>query len=294
MKRALLLVLAAASCAFAQEKGNVIYQTTGPVAAVASGGFDKAFGPVLGAPYSATITNESIQTLADGNRLVQTSTGTTARDSLGRTRQDTVLPPIGNLSAANSPHLVFIHDPVAQASYTLNLSEKTAQKMPALPPLGGVSTPGVTGATVTMRVVEGHGAPLAPPETDVMPTTMAAPAAGMFFEKHLVTAEQDQGNTEDLGSQTMEGVLVNGVRTTHTIPAGQIGNERAITIVTEVWTSPDLKTVVYSKRSDPRMGEQTFRLTNIVRAEPSPSLFTVPADFKIVDGPQTIFYRTKQ
>jgi hypothetical protein len=272
----------------------VIYQTTGPVGAVAWGGFDKASGPLLGAPYSATITNESIQTLADGNRLVQTSTGTTARDSQGRTRQDTVLPPIGNLSAANAPHLVFIHDPVAQASYTLNLSEKTAQKMPALPPLGGVSNPGVAGATVTMRVVEGHGAPLAPPEADAMPTTIAAPAPGMFFQKHLVTAEQDQGDTEDLGSQTMEGVLVNGVRTTHTIPAGQIGNERAITIVTEVWTSPDLKTVVYSKRSDPRMGEQTFRLTNIVRAEPSPSLFTVPVDFKIVDGPQTIFYRTKQ
>jgi hypothetical protein len=293
MKRALLLVLAAASCALAQEKGNVIYQTTGPAGAVA-GGFEKASVPVLGAPYSATITNESIQTLADGNRLVQTSAGTTARDSQGRTRQDTVLPPIGNLSAANAPHLVFIHDPVAQASYTLNLSEKTAQKMPALPPLGGVGIPGVAGATVTMRVVEGHGAPSAPPEADAMPTTIAAPAPGMFFEKHLVTAEQDQGNTEDLGSQTMEGVLVNGVRTTHTMPAGQIGNERAITIVTEVWTSPDLKTVVYSKRSDPRMGEQTFRLTNIVRAEPSPSLFTVPADFKIVDGPQTFFYRTKQ
>jgi hypothetical protein len=92
----------------------------------------------------------------------------------------------------------------------------------------------------------------------------------------------------------MEGVLVNGMRTTHTIPAGQIGNDRPITIVTEVWTSPDLKTVVYSRRSDPRMGEQTFRLTNIVRAEPSPSLFTVPADFKIVDGPQPIFFQTKQ
>jgi hypothetical protein len=127
-----------------------------------------------------------------------------------------------------------------------------------------------------------------------MSTATGTSAPGVFFEKHLITSEQDQGNEEDLGSQTMEGVLVNGVRTTHTIPAGQIGNERPITIVTEVWTSPDLKTVVYSKRSDPRMGEQTFRLTNIVRTEPSPSLFTVPADFKIVDGPQPIFYRTKQ
>jgi hypothetical protein len=163
MKRALLLVLAATSCAFAQEKGNVIYQTTGAVGAVASGGFDRASGPVLGAPYSATITNESIQTLADGNRLVQTSTGTTARDSQGRTRQDTVLPRIGNLSAANAPHLIFIHDPVAQTSYTLNLTEKTAQKMPALPPFGG-GTAGVAGATVSMRVVEGNGPPLPPPD----------------------------------------------------------------------------------------------------------------------------------
>src|SRR6266404_5472267 len=158
MKRALLLVLAAASCAFAQEKGNVIYQTTGAVGAVASGGSDKASGPVLGAPYSATITNESIQTLADGNRLVQTSTGTTARDSQGRTRQDTVLPAIGNLSAASAPHLVFIHDPVAQTSYTLDLTEKTAQKMPTLPPPGG-HTAGMAGTAVAMRVVEGNGAP---------------------------------------------------------------------------------------------------------------------------------------
>lgn len=290
MKRALFLVLAAASCALAQEKGNVIYQTAGPVT-VDAGAFNTASRPVLGAPYSATITNESVQTLADGNRIVQTNTGSTARDSQGRTRQDTVLPAIGNLSAANAPHLIFIHDPVAQTSYTLNLTEKTAQKMPALPPLPG-GTGGVTGAVVSMRV-EGNGAPLPPP--DAMPDVAiaAGPGPGAFFEKHLNIERQDQVNTEDLGSQTMEGVLVKGIRTTHAIPAGQIGNDRAITIVTEVWTSPDLKTVIYSKRSDPRMGEQTFRLTNIVRAEPNPSLFTVPADYKIVDGPSPVFYRTK-
>ena len=289
MKCALLVVLAAASCAFAQEKGNAIYQTTGTAGIVASGGFDAASGPVVGAPYSATITNESIQTLADGNRLVQTSTGTTARDSQGRTRQDTVLPAIGNLSAANAPHLIFIHDPVAQTSYTLNLTEKTAQRLSAPPPLPP-GTAGGGGATLAIRI-EGNGAPLPPP--DAMATAVAAPGA-VFFEKHLSTAGQEPVNTEELGSDTMEGVPVNGVRTTHTIPAGQIGNDRPITIVTEVWTSPDLKTVVYSKRSDPRMGEQSFRLTNIVRAEPSPSLFAVPADFKIVDGPQPIFFKTKQ
>ena len=287
---ALVLVIAAASCSFAQEKGDVIYQTAGQVA-IARGAFDKASGPVVGAPYSATITNESVQTLADGNRIVQRSTGSTARDSQGRTRQDTVLPPIGNLSAANVPHLVFIHDPVVQVSYSLNLTDKTAHKMPPLPPLPS-GTAGVGGATVAMRVADGNGAPLPPP--DEMAVAIAGPGPGAFFEKHVIVEERGQVSTEDLGSQTMEGVLVKGTRTTHTIPTGQIGNEAPITIVSEVWTSSDLKTVVYSKRSDPRIGEQTFRLTNIVRAEPNPSLFTVPADFRIVDDPAPIVYRTKQ
>src|ERR1700686_187764 len=157
MKRALLLVLAAASCAFAQEKGNVIYQTTGTAGIVTSGGFDGGSGPVLGAPYSASTSNESIQTLADGNRLVQTSTGTTARDSQGRTRKDTVLPPIGNLSAANAPHLIFIHDPVAQTSYTLNLTDKTAQKMP-VPPLPPLPLPLLNGKGDGLDVAIASGA----------------------------------------------------------------------------------------------------------------------------------------
>jgi hypothetical protein len=245
---------------------------------------------VQGAPYSATITNELVQTLADGNRITQTSSGSTARDSQGRTRQETVLPPIGNLAAANAPRLVFIHDTVAQTSYTLNLTEKTAQKIPTFfsATTGSMSGPGVMGggATTTfVRVDSGVTAGAAP--LPPLPPPMVAQAT-------LIANDQAEASTEDLGSKTMEGIIVNGVRTTRTIPAGEIGNEKPISIVTEVWTSPDLKTVVYSKRSDPRMGEQTFQLTNIVRAEPDASLFTVPADFKVVDGPQRFLYQPKQ
>ena len=108
----------------------------------AIGTFEKGPGaPVQGAPYTATMTNEMIQTLTDGNRIVHTSTGTIARDSQGRTRQDAPLPAIGNLSAANAPHLVFIRDPVAQTSYTLNLTDKTAEKMPMPPATAGGSGP---------------------------------------------------------------------------------------------------------------------------------------------------------
>ncbi len=295
-------VLAAGPGAFAQDPGNMVYRTSqmggrlsiqvsGPGTAVAWSAFDRgASTPVQGAPYSATITNELVQTLADGNRITQTSSGSTARDSQGRTRQETVLPPIGNLSAANAPRLVFIHDTVAQTSYTLNLTEKTAQKIPTFfsSTTGSMTGPGVMGggATTTFVRVDGGvtagAAPLPP-----LPPPMVAQAT-------LIANDQAEASTEDLGSKTMEGIIVNGVRTTRTIPAGEIGNEKPISIVTEVWTSPDLKTVVYSKRSDPRMGEQTFQLTNIVRAEPDASLFTVPADFKIVDGPQRILYQPKQ
>ena len=139
-----LVFLAAWSCAFAQDtvKTNVLYQTSG--AGVVTAGAVRAFGAaVQGAPYSATITNESVQTLPDGNRIIQNNSGTTARDSEGRTRQDAALPMIGNLSAANAPHIVFIMDPVAQISYTLNLTDKTAQKLaPSGAVVGGGGTVG--------------------------------------------------------------------------------------------------------------------------------------------------------
>jgi len=283
----LVLFLAVTSVVFAQDvpRTDVVYQSVGSssggiVTAVAG----KMFGsPVQGAPYSATITNESVQTLADGNRIVQSSTGTTARDSHGRTRQDAPLPPIGNLSAANAPHLVFIMDPVAQVSYTLNLTDKTAEKMSI--PSGA---PGPSAATAGARqvFVTQSGAvqvPDAPP-----------PPPAIAIAKSLGSEEHAEVTTEDLGTETMETLLVTGTRTTRTIPAGEIGNEKPISIVTEIWTSPDLKTIVYSKRSDPRMGEQTFKLANIVRAEPDASLFTVPADFKLTDGAQNFIYRARQ
>jgi hypothetical protein len=300
MKLALIAVLAISPCAYAQETGNVFFQsqTIGPGPGVAAGALIKGpVSPVQGAPYSATITNESVQTLADGNRIVQSTSGTIARDSLGRTRHDATLPPIGNMSAANAPHLIFIQDPVAHTSYTLNLSDKTAQKNQTPPPMpSSRSTEGGSG-TFSMQFDTsgpmGGGTPGIAIAEGTM-TSIALPPPMMSVQSDLPPSDHPQVSTEDLGSQTMEGIVVTGVRTTHTIPAGQMGNEKPIVIVTEVWISPDLKTIISSKRSDPRMGEQTFRLTNLVRAEPSASLFSVPADFKVVDGPQHFIYRSNR
>jgi hypothetical protein len=93
--------------------------------------------------------------------------------------------------------------------------------------------------------------------------------------------EVRQVKHEDLGTQTIEGVSAEGKRETVTIPAGQIGNERPIEIITETWSSPELHTIVLRKHSDPRVGETVFRLTNINRSEPDASLFQPPAGARI-------------
>ncbi len=64
-----------------------------------------------------------------------------------------------------------------------------------------------------------------------------------------------------------------------------MGNDLPIVITTETWYSPDLKVLVMSKSSDPRMGETTYKLTNLSRAEPDPALFQIPADYSIKDQP---------
>jgi hypothetical protein len=91
---------------------------------------------------------------------------------------------------------------------------------------------------------------------------------------------------ESLGTRQMEGVTVAGTRRTETIPAGSVGNDRPIVVTDERWESPDLKMVVLSQHHDPRTGDVEYRLTNISRAEPPHDLFTVPADYDVIDAPQ--------
>ena len=86
-----------------------------------------------------------------------------------------------------------------------------------------------------------------------------------------------------LEHKMIDGLPVEGRKTTTVIPAGQIGNEQPITITSEEWRSADLNVLVQTRHSDPRTGESSYRLTNIIRAEPDPSLFMVPADYTVRD-----------
>jgi hypothetical protein len=227
-------------------------------------------GPtVKGAPYSAEAVNEMVQTLADGNKITNTSSSMLYRDSQGRERRE-----------ERNGRSVFITDPVEGVSYMLQTNAKVARKTE--PRQVTITTEG-RGPNVGVGVGVGRG-DVAMTENHVF--VMSSPGGGpetFSFSSQEVSSGKLTPKVEHLGTQSIEGVLAEGTRTTVTIPAGQIGNDQPITTVSERWYSPELKVTVMTKRSDPRTGTTTYTLKNINRSEPSLALFQVPPDYKIDD-----------
>lgn len=236
-------------------------------------GFEGGVGgkTVTGEPFSATFSTQTTQTLADGNQIRRSTSGTFDRDSQGRTRRDLTLPAIGPwaISDKPTPHVVIINDAVAGKQYILQPEQKTARQVHVL----------------RGRRMHGGDAGFGP----------GGPPPGEPGPRELEPDENERGKdvvTTSLGTQTINGVLAEGTRYTRTIPAGAIGNVNPIVITTERWYSPDLQVVVLSKRNDPRTGETITQLTNIQRAEPEESLFQVPSDYTMKQGVADIAIRT--
>jgi TonB family protein len=81
---------------------------------------------VKGAPFSADIVSETVQTLADGNRIVQRSEGRVYRDSQGRTRNERTFQVGGS---SEQKQTINIFDPVAGVNYMLEPETRIARKM---------------------------------------------------------------------------------------------------------------------------------------------------------------------
>jgi hypothetical protein len=215
---------------------------------------------VTGAPFSAVAISESTQTLADGNHITRKTQTNLFRDSQGRFRKEVNLPASAALGplgvSGQSKSFVFINDPVTSTNFILHSETKTAEKM---------------GKSFGRRKGEMKGA-------------MKDSKSGKLGSRMQEEISNGTLKKEDLGTQTIAGVIAQGTRITKTIPAGQIGNEKPILIVRETWYSNDLQMVVKSARSNPWSGESTYTLTNIQRSEPAASLFAVPSDFTVQEG----------
>ncbi len=269
---------------------------------------------VKGAPYSAEIVAETIQTLGDGNRIIRNSSSKFYRDSAGRTRREQEMKAIGPWTVSGETRvMITINDPVAGVHYSLDPSTKTAHKMTAPrmvfrggeanasaelkakmkdklkmkaandaesgAVINGVVTNVITDTTngVVSRTVSGA-------VTNAVSGAVGPVVSATTEDAFVYWSDDAEANRESLGKQMIEGVEAEGTRVTLTIPAGKIGNERPIVTVNERWYSPELQTIIFSKNSDPRMGETTYRLTNISRGEPDPALFQVPADYVVKEG----------
>jgi len=222
---------------------------------------------IASAPFTADATTEFSQMLSDGNRIERRFSTSLARDGKGRTRSEQDVAMLGPLVvlqkgvswSANSfqttpgaqnepPRFTVITDPVEGVTYTLDERSKQARRSPS--------------KLTTAQFIEVQKL-----NDKLVSVRGGAAAVGV----------------ESLGTRQIEGISAEGTRLTTTIPAGQIGNLNPINVVTERWFSKDLQMAVLMTRRDPRSGDTVYRLTNIVRAEPPPDLFTVPSDYRIVD-----------
>jgi len=272
---------------------------------------------VKGAPYSAQAISDSVQTLAGGNRIVHHNTSTVYRDSEGRTRHDQTISVVGSYASAGDPaQTTLINDPVAGINYILDAKNKTARKIDygsrmnaekkmIEAKIDALKRSGDPQAAAEAAKLEARKAGAGDTQSAAIAEKIAVEkAAGRDFQFEMkvpppgVGAQIITGNggswvmkkdpkntkTESLGKQTIEGVECEGTRMVTTIPAGEIGNEQPIEMVFEKWYSPELQVVVMTKNSDPRFGENSYRLTNINRSEPPHSLFEVPADYTIQEA----------
>lgn len=246
-----------------------------------------------GQPYSAAITNETVQMLGDGNRIVQRTTARVYRDVEGRVRRED--------DRAGGTTTISISDPVSGLQWTLDPVNKTARETvnanfadfmanlrervvpaqpsrtePPTPPAGGVARSAGAGGG------GGRGGRIA--GSSDLPSREAVPVVargGGVGGGGRGGRPSDERVVEELPNKSIENLLCTGVRRTTTIAKGAIGNEQPIKIVSEEWTSIDLKVLVLTDLNDPRSGHTTYKLTNVRRADPDISLFKVPADYTV-------------
>jgi hypothetical protein len=233
--------------------------------------------PVTGKPYSGEEVSESVQTLADGTHINQTMTlQKIYRDSQGRMRMERPLmhPGMGGPPVpADAPMIIDITDPVAHVRYSLDTRGKIAHRWES-------PTPGIANAR------GGFAAMLSPS----LPTVTAS------MPQVIPQSDPSRPHSqfEKLDPQTIDGIVVEGRRTTTTYPTGSVGNDREFVTTSEMWTSPELNVMVLiSKNSDPRNGEHTQKLINISRDKPDGSLFQLPADYEVAEekGPVSLYHR---
>ena len=290
-----MMILAAAAAASAQavahETGATAFkeqqqlQILAEKAAMAGVHVSVEAKVVTGAPYTAEAVTESVQVLADGNRIVRRTTARVYRDGKGRTRRET-LGPDGEVRS------IVISDPASGKSFSVDPGTNTVHQTAVATFISSEGGPvtvyagkGSSVGTTPHATAEAKGEPKLKVAREIKVKAAQQAHVSSAGAMTWVTAEHASqaaaSKKEDLGQRVIEGLTAKGTRTTTEIAAGAIGNELPITVIGEEWVSADLKVLVMTRHADPRTGETTYRLTGIIRGEPDPSLFEPPAGVSV-------------
>lgn len=262
---------------------------------------------VAGKAIFAQFITEHHQSFTDGNRISRSTFSSIYRDVQGRIRRESQLSMPG-MSAGIAATFITIVDRQLGYSYVLDPQEMVAHRYQL-----NAAGPSYV-ARLSARTV---GNALLSPNSKQLATSAAnSPTPGnsaaqwpphAFASRHVqaggpgVDVADSSGvpsmridqpflaapnpvRTENLGEQMILGFRAHGTRVITTLPAGQIGNDRPIDIVSEQWFSPDLEMVLRSLHRDPWAGEFTTTVTQVVRGDQPAALFEVPAPYKVIDA----------
>ena len=214
---------------------------------------------VKGAPFSAELIIETPQFSKDGTSKPSVAHSLVYRDVNGRIRRE------------QGEDAAKINDFVAGLTYLLEPRLQLAHKRE----LVSFKDASVEPANTRSLSSRSNGS------YQVLPS--GTTASGSDATTSTVNATSPSVTRDSLGEQMLEGINVEGTKLTSTIPANSFGNSQQIVIVEEQWYSPELRTMVLIKYSDPRFGESAYRLTAVTRTEPSSTLFVVPEKYVVKD-----------
>jgi hypothetical protein len=204
--------------------------------------------PKAQAPFSMLLQTEWVRTLSDGGTITVVNERRIARDSDGRIYEERwfLVPKYGKDESRMTT--IQIADPNRHTLYNCFMLDQKHQCVLSR----------YTASSNAIYKFQG-------PPTGTLPNNVGS------------------ATHEDLGKELIAGLETTGTRDSISYNAGVFGNDQVMTIKREFWYSPQLGLNLLSKLSDPRIGTQTFTATNLIPAEPDPSLFKLPEGFKVVD-----------
>jgi hypothetical protein len=226
-------------------------QGTGPLAA----GFGSVPAhPPTNSPMSMVIEQRMVKTLPDGSHVTTVMRESLYRDSLGRTRQESVNLTLAETMGRVMPHMVMVVDPVSNTNLTWLVGDET------------------------QRVPRTYNR-IAIPDSHPVNTARSTPPPAVGQQLPAPGASRPKSSREDLGTTTVQGETCTASRYTTVYPVGSFGNDAPVTAVSETCLSRELGRNILERSDDPRSGVRTTMLQSVSHTEPDPALFRPPSGY---------------